>query len=250
MEDVADNNVYEGVEQFITEADTTLSTEEIIIVPDSDDPLWNVSKYQQTYDWQGLLNTNKEIVSWLYVPNNDIINFPIVQGTDNSFYLNHDYTGKYNGNGAAFIDYRYNKFALNKIIYGHNMNLTPTKPIFTTIMSWKDQEYFDTHRELYYTDANGLTEKYLIVGIAHFDVSKKEEYSYLDMFFDTEEKFRGWVEYIKAHSSIWDLGVNTIDYRADEVITLSTCDRKLNLGANGRTILFCINLTNNELDGG
>jgi hypothetical protein len=79
-------------------------------------------------------------------------------------------------------------------------------------------------------------------------VGIKEEYSYLNMEFETEEKFGGWIEYIKDHSTYFDLGDTQIDYKPDEVIVLSTCDRKLGYGANGRTILFCVNLTNNIID--
>lgn len=238
----ADNDVYEGVEKYI-------STDEVVIFPDQEDnSLDIVSKYQQSYDWDGLLGINQEIVGWLYIPDNDIINFPIVKGSNNSYYLNHDYTKKWNADGAAFVDYNHNKFSLSKIIYGHNMSLSSTKPIFTTIINWKDKDYFDSHRTLYYTEANGLTKKYLIVAIANFNVAAKEEYSYLDTVFDSEEDLQGWVDYIKSHSTYFDLGDNEVEYRADEIIVLSTCNRKLGYGKNGRSILFCVNLTNNELD--
>ena len=241
-----DNKVYEGVEQYIN---SFADPNEIVIFPGQDETgLEIVSKYQQSYDWEGLLNINKDIVGWLYIPDNDVINFPIVKGSNNSYYLNHDYTKKWNGDGAAFVDYKNNKYSLSKVIYGHNMSLSSTKPIFTTIVNWKDEEYFNSHRTLYYTDANGMTKKYLIVALAHFNVAAKEEYSYLDTMFETEEDFRGWIEYIKEHSRYYDLGDNTIDYRADEVMVLSTCDRKLGYSSNGRSILFCVNLTNNELD--
>lgn len=246
-EEQNDNEVYENADQYI-EVPTLDPNAVVEINPNETDFAGDLLlEYQKDYDWDSLLTMNDEIVGWLDIPNNEIINFPVVQGINNKFYLSHDYTKNYNGNGNAFVDYRYNKFCLNKVIYGHNMNLTSTHPVFTTVMNWKDKEYFDSHRTLYYTEANGITKEYLIVAISHFNVAAEKEHSYLDMRFNTEEEFRSWLKYIEEHSTYFDLGDNTVDYRADEVIVLSTCDRKLGYGSNGRTILFCINLTNNLL---
>lgn len=248
MQEQEDNNVYEGVDIYI-------NANEVITFPgQTDSALDRIAQYQQDYDWEGLLAVNKDIVGWLYIPDNDIINFPIVQGTNNSYYLNHDYTKKWNANGCAFVDCDYNKFCLNKVIYGHNMSRSTTHPIFTTVTLWKDKEYFDSHRTLYYTDVNGMTKKYLIAAVAHFNVTVRDEYSYLDTIFETEEELHSWVNYIKDHSSYFDLGDNTVDYCADEVIVLSTCDSRYGYDrvagrTTGRTILFCVNLTNNELAG-
>lgn len=252
-EEQQDNEVYENVDQYIqdkTEPTWMPGDVFVEIKPDDEQFISDIIlEYQQDYDWNTLVDINSDIKGWLCIPNNDIINFPVVQGENNTFYLNRDYAKAYNGNGSAFIDYRYDKFCVNKVIYGHNMNLTATQPVFTTIVNWKDEEYFNSHRTLYYTDAYGMTEKYLIVALCHFNVAAEKEYSYLDMKFATEDDFRGWIEYMKNHSKYYDLDGNEIDYRADEVIVLSTCDRKLGYGSNGRSVLFCINLTNNQLGG-
>lgn len=247
-EEQNDNQAYEDVDKYIEQPTQPEDDGIVIVNPNMEDFAGEIILgYQRSYDWQNLLSMNDEIVGWLDIPGNELINFPVVQGTDNKFYLDHDYTTKYNGNGNAFVDYRFNKFCLNKVIYGHNMNLTATQPVFTTIVNWKEEEYFNTHRTLYYTDANGLTKEYWIAAVAHFNVAAENEHSYLDMIFESEDDFRSWIEYIQEHSTYYDLDGHTIEYRADEVIVLSTCDRKLGYGANGRTILFCVNLTNNLL---
>lgn len=246
----SDNEVYENVDQYINPTGPIFANPEdkFIFSDKVNNSLENVLEYQQKYDWESLLALNKDIVGWLTIPDNDTINFPVVQGTNNSYYLTHDYTKQWNGNGNAFVDYKYNKFCLSKVIYGHNMSLSSTNPIFTSVVNWKEKDYFDSHRTLYYTEANGMTKKYLIVAIAHFNVAANDEFSYLQSRFETEEEFRSWVQYIENHSTYFDLDGNEIDYRADEVLILSTCDRRIGYGSNGRTTLFCINLTNNELD--
>ena len=39
-------------------------------------------------DWDALRQQNPDIVAWVYVPGCDI-SFPVVQGSDNSYYLSH-----------------------------------------------------------------------------------------------------------------------------------------------------------------
>ena len=242
MNEQADNSAYDDMDRY-------LGAQEVVIVPDNEKD--NVFEYQINYEWEELLSINKEIVGWIYIPDNDYINYPVVKGTNNSFYLNHDYARKWNANGAAFVDYRYNNLCLNKIIYAHNMSRSSSRPMFTSLTDWADEEYFNSHRILYYTDANGITSKYLIAGVCGFNVNKEKTFSYLDMSFETEEEFREWVEYIKQNSQYFDLGDNEIEYRADEVLTLSTCDSRFgyfNNRSTGRRVLFCVNLTNNELE--
>ena len=65
----------------------------------------NVEKYSYDYwvlnnitmlnvDFQDLLQQNDDTVAWLYV-NNTNINYPVVQSTDNSFYLDHSFDKTY-----------------------------------------------------------------------------------------------------------------------------------------------------------
>jgi sortase B len=68
-----------------------------------------------------LQQRNPDAVAWLVVEGTEI-NYPIVQGDDNEFYLKSDFEKKQNNHGAIFMDYRNNAFAdYNTILYGHNM---------------------------------------------------------------------------------------------------------------------------------
>ena len=54
-----------------------------------------------------LKKKNPDTVGWIKVDNTNI-NYPYVQTTDNSFYLNHSFDKSYNEAGWVFLDYRNN----------------------------------------------------------------------------------------------------------------------------------------------
>lgn len=70
---------------------------------------------------QALEKTYPEIKAWIFLDQTEI-NYPVVQGRDNDYYLNHSYEKEVNPFGAIFMDYR-NQADFsdqNTIIYGHN----------------------------------------------------------------------------------------------------------------------------------
>ena len=73
-------------------------------------------------DFAKLKQKNSDAIAWIKVNGTDI-DFPVVKGTDNSYYLTHNFDKEKNKAGWIFADYR-NKFDgtdKNIIIYGHNM---------------------------------------------------------------------------------------------------------------------------------
>lgn len=77
---------------------------------------------EYTVDFNKLKEQNNETIAWLKV-NNTNVEYPVVKGTNNSFYLNHSFDKSNNSAGWIFADYR-NKFDntdKNIVIYGHNI---------------------------------------------------------------------------------------------------------------------------------
>ncbi|MCI7759109.1 MAG: class B sortase [[Eubacterium] saphenum] len=72
-----------------------------------------------------LLEINKDTVGWLTVGNEDFIDYPVLQGDDNKFYLSHNFRKEESRSGSLFLDYRNTITADNQsaniVIYGHNM---------------------------------------------------------------------------------------------------------------------------------
>jgi len=73
-------------------------------------------------DSAALSAINPDFIGWITVDGTDI-DYPVVQGTDNSRYLNTTFSGANNRSGAIFMDYRIEEGFDNHIVilYGHNM---------------------------------------------------------------------------------------------------------------------------------
>ncbi len=96
-----------------------------------------------TVDFDALLSENEDIAGWLYCEDTNI-NYPVVQGKDNDYYLHHTYDRKESRAGAIFVDAENRpQFAdSNTIIYGHHMK---NGSMFARLADFADQEYFDAH---------------------------------------------------------------------------------------------------------
>ncbi|MBR6407854.1 MAG: class B sortase [Clostridia bacterium] len=104
-------------------------------------------------DFEQLKSESPEIVGWLFCEDT-VIDYPIMQTDNNSYYLNHLYNGKKNANGSLFMDYRNtcDFYDLNNVVYGHNMN---SGKMFGSFMKYKKQEYFDEHPVFYLLTPQG-----------------------------------------------------------------------------------------------
>ena len=94
-----------------------------------------------------------DVVGWIYCEDT-IIHYPVVQTTDNDYYLHKDLDGNYLRSGTIFVDYR-NKAVgedQNYVIYGHDMR---NDSMFGTLDNYKEQSYYDAHPVLYYLTPDG-----------------------------------------------------------------------------------------------
>lgn len=76
---------------------------------------------EKEVDFEKLDLYNPDIVAWIDIPGTHI-QYPILKGRDNAFYLDHDAYKKYNIYGSIFMNYRNQKdFSdQNTILFGHN----------------------------------------------------------------------------------------------------------------------------------
>ena len=78
-------------------------------------------KIKYNIDFKALKEQNSDTVAYLKV-NNTNIDYIVVKGNDNSYYLKHNFEKKLNVSGWIFADYhnRFDESDKNIIIFGHN----------------------------------------------------------------------------------------------------------------------------------
>ena len=164
-------------------------------------------------DFVSLNKESEDVVAWIYIEQLNI-NYPIVQGQDNNYYLNHLINGQYNKFGSIFLDYRNNSDLKDKhtIIYGHHTN---TPDMFTRLEEYKEQDLLDNYP--YYLIITP-TKKYKIDIFASYIANPAEDA--WKMNFSSTIEFDNWIETTKSKSLIKNDIIPTID---NNIITLSTC---------------------------
>lgn len=158
---------------------------------------------------------NKEfnsVLAIIEIPNSNIL-FPIVQGEDNEFYLNHGKDGEYHPFGEVFLDY-INKpdFSdYNTVIYGHNIR--SAKAIFNALLHYENQEYYDMHKFIKIHNGDGLS-TYQVVSVFRADPDE----NYREVSFKSDKDFNAFLDEYHKRSV-----VQTDPITGDNMITLSTC---------------------------
>ncbi len=86
-----------------------------------------------------LKQINPDYVGWLWLPGTGI-DYPVVQGKDHEFYLDHLFDGTKNKAGCLFLDAenRSDFSSYNSIIYGHYMK---NKSMFYELSLYKEARY-------------------------------------------------------------------------------------------------------------
>ncbi len=170
------------------------------------------SPYLQV-DFEGLKKENPDVVAWIEVPALQI-SYPVVQGTDNSYYLHHMFTGESSKSGSIFVDYHNHADFTdsNTIIYGHNMK---DKTMFGTLDSYRDESLYqkDPYFYIYIPD---YVLKYQIVSCY---AGRTESIAYTYGFPEPKD-FQEFLNKILSCAG-YDTGVEVMT--TDKIVTLSTC---------------------------
>lgn len=104
-------------------------------------------------DIKALQEVNPEVIGWIWIPDSNI-NYPIVQGSDNDYYLKHTWDGKENSVGSIFLEHRNTPdfTDYNTIVYGHNMN---DGSMFANIKRYSTEWYWERHPYIYIATETG-----------------------------------------------------------------------------------------------
>ncbi len=180
-----------------------------------------------------LLSVNEEVVGELKV-NNTSVDYPVVQASDNKYYLKNNINKKKNKNGWIFMDYRNDAMNLdrNNIIYGHNMYYSGV--MFGTLHKTANKSWY-TNPDNQIITYNSLYDnmEFKIFSIYRIPVTS----DYLKVFFEDDKDFLDFADMITKRS-IHDFKVDI--KKDDKILTLSTCSDN----GNKRLVIHAVLINN------
>ena len=202
----------EYVLEVPTEEDGTLDKE----VVRKNEMYWQyLNTPLSSVDFTELLKQNKDTVGWLIV-NNTNINYPVVQTTNNDYYLKHAFDRSKNYAGWVYADFRndFETLSKNTVIYAHGRK---DGVMFGSLMNTlKKNWYTNTENQIIQLSTLNYNTMWQV-----FSIYKVEAESYyITTDFSTDQAFAEFLSTMK-NRSIYDFGVSVSE--SDRVLTLSTC---------------------------
>ena len=167
-------------------------------------------------------------MGWLYIE--DIVDLPVVQTDNNTYYLSHSFNKEENKMGCLFIDKNVLPDGNNMIIHGHN---NYNSSMFSLLTKYKDTDFFNTHKEIIFTTKENEIRKYSVLAVINYDVSTMNEFNMYNIAATST-----YIEEVEK-LSLYPFDKDFKD--GMKFITLSTCDEAL-YGSNGRLVIIGVML--------
>ena len=196
----------------------------------SDEPSFQV-------DFEELKKINSDVIGWIVIEGTEI-NYPIVQGNNNSFYLNHSYDKKWNSLGSIFADYQSsNDFIYyNTFIYGHH---TKNGSMFGKLYKYMDVSFYKKNKKFYcisnfylYNPTGNFTAE---IFSAYIDSTDSSSYN---QSFNSITEFNDYINLVKEKSN-YSTDVK-FDANKDKIITLYSCSHESNRKKNDRYFIHAV----------
>ncbi len=172
-------------------------------------------------EYKTLYEKNKKLIGWLKIDDTNI-DYPVMQTSNNEYYLDHNYNQEYDKNGSIFMDCdcRVYPRSTNLILYGHHMK---SGNMFGQLQKYAKESYGKKHSVIQF---DTIYEKgtYQVMYVFRSQVYNDTDvvfkyYQFLDA--NSEDEFNYYMKEMAA-LSLYDTGV-TAAY-GDDLLTLSTCD--------------------------
>lgn len=172
-------------------------------------------------EYKTLYSLNKKLIGWVKI-DDTYIDYPVLQTSNNEYYLKHNFDQEEDKNGSIFLDKDCSILprTTNLIVYGHHMR---SGRMFGQLTKYSSEEFYKDHK---YIQFDTIYEKgtYEIMYVFRSRIYEESEivfkyYQFIDAA--SEIEFDSYMREM-ADMSLYDTGV-TAKY-GDELLTLSTCD--------------------------
>jgi len=165
-------------------------------------------------DFEAIRKEFPNTAAWIRI-NGTRVNYPVMYGTDNAYYLTRRPDGSKSRSGSIFIDYRNAPDFLNPntFIYGHRMR---SGAMFGMLSNYGSQSFYDKHPTVSILTPKGDYEVELFAG---YTFNQMEETP--PMSFSSAKALENYVRDAKRRSMFKsDVEVNF----GDRLVTLCTCE--------------------------
>ena len=178
-------------------------------------------KTERMLQVEELKKENQDIVGWIEIEGTNI-NYPVLQGTDNQYYMKHTYNKENSKDGSIFLDksYDWNIPSTNLLLYGHN-NKNGT--MFQNLLKYKDESFYKEHPTIRFTTINDDCQYEIISAFLSRVYYEDEQNVFRYYYFinaNDETEYNNYIEESKK-ASLYDTG-KSAEY-GEQLLTLSTC---------------------------
>lgn len=172
-------------------------------------------------EYKTLYSLNKRLIGWIKI-DDTYIDYPVLQTSNNEYYLDHNFDQEQDKNGSIFLDKDCQLLprSTNLILYGHHMR---SGRMFGQLNKYSSEDFYEEHK---YIQFDTIYEKgtYEVMYVFRSKIYEESEivfkfYQFINA--DSEKEFNSYMREMAA-MSLYDTGV-TAEY-GDELLTLSTCD--------------------------
>ena len=168
-----------------------------------------------------LKKENQDIVGWIEIEGTNI-NYPVLQGTDNQYYMKHTYNKENSKDGSIFLDknYDWNIPSSNLLLYGHN-NKNGT--MFQNLLKYKDESFYKEHPTIRFTTIDEDCQYEIISAFLSRVYYQDEQNVFRYYYFinaNNEVEYNQYIEESKK-ASLYDTGKSAT--YGEQLLTLSTC---------------------------
>ena len=185
------------------------------LTQEEDKPLEILDEYKNLYI------KNKSIIGWLKIDDTNI-DYPVMQTSNNEYFLNHNFDGEEDKNGSLFLDKDCDAIhrSTNLIIYGHHMK---SGKMFGNLNKYSDIAYYEKHPFIQF---DTIYEKgvYQVMYVFRDKVRNEDTISFKYYQFieaNSADEFNSNMQEM-AKMSLYHTGVEAT--YSDQLLTLSTCD--------------------------
>ena len=196
--------------------------EEILNNIEIDESKITESKTERMIQLEELQKENEEIIGWLEIEGTNI-NYPVLQTSDNDYYLTHNYKKEKASTGSIFLDKDFDLIngSSNYLIYGHR---NKSGLMFEDLIKYAEEDFYKEHTKIRFT-TNKDDSIYEILSVFYSRVYYKSEQNVFRYYYfvnaNNEQEYNDFVNNAKK-VSLYDTGV-TAKY-GDQLLTLSTCE--------------------------